>query len=102
MRDTVTDLLALLRVAREGSFTKAAAQLGVSQPALSLQMQKLEDALGCRLFERSNRGIQLTDAGIITKRYAAQIMFAHDQFMEELHNLRNNNDTCRVAATTTA
>ena len=65
-------------------------------------MQKLEDALGCRLFERSNRGIQLTDAGIITKRYAAQIMFTHDQFIEELHNLRNNNDTCRVAASQAA
>lgn len=95
-------LALFLKIAQEKSISKVANASHISQPALSLQMQKLEDALGCRLFERSNRGIQLTEAGIITKRYAAQIMFTHDQFMEELHNLRNNHDTCRVAATLVA
>ena len=91
-----------LKIAQEKSISKVASASHISQPALSLQMQKIEDTLGCKLFERSNRGIQLTDAGIITKRYAAQLMFTYDQFMEELHNLRNNNDTCRVAATLVA
>ena len=91
-----------LKIAQEKSISKVASASHISQPALSLQMQKIEDTLGCKLFERSNRGIQLTEAGIITKRYAAQLMFTYDQFMEELHNLRNNNDTCRVAATLVA
>ncbi len=95
-------LALFLKIAQEKSISKVANASHISQPALSLQMQKVEDALGCRLFERSNRGIQLTEAGNITKRYAAQLMFTFDQFMEELHNLRNNNDTCRVAATQAA
>ena len=95
-------LALFLKIAHEKSISKVANASHISQPALSLQMQKIEDTLGCKLFERSNRGIQLTDAGIITKRYAAQLMFTYDQFMEELHNLRNNNETCRVAATQVA
>lgn len=63
MRDTVTDLVALLRVAREGSFTKAAAQLGVSQPALSRTISKLESRLGVQLLTRSTRSVSATDAG---------------------------------------
>jgi DNA-binding transcriptional LysR family regulator len=95
-------LALFLKIAHEKSISKVASTSHISQPALSLQMQKIEDALGCKLFERSNRGIQLTDAGMITKRYAAQLMFTYDQFMEELHNLRNNSETCRVAATQVA
>ncbi len=95
-------LALFLKIAQEKSISKVASASHISQPALSLQMQKLEDILNCKLFERSNRGIQLTDAGIITKRYAAQLMFTYDQFMEELHNLRNHNDTCRVVATQVA
>ena len=95
-------LALFLKIAQEKSISKVANTSHISQPALSLQMQKIEDTLGCKLFERSNRGIQLTDAGNITKRYAAQLMFTYEQFMEELHNLRNNNETCRVAATLVA
>ena len=95
-------LALFLKIAQEKSISKVAGSSHISQPALSLQMQKIEDALGCKLFERSNRGIQLTDAGNITKRYAAQLMFTYEQFQEELHNLRNNNETCRVAATLVA
>ena len=63
VRDNVTDLLALLRVAREGSFTKAAAQLGVSQPALSRTITKLESRLGVQLLTRSTRSVAPTEAG---------------------------------------
>ncbi|MGI4839029.1 MAG: LysR family transcriptional regulator [Janthinobacterium lividum] len=64
MRDTVTDLVAFLRVAREGSFTKAAAQLGVSQPALSRTIRKLETRLGVQLLTRSTRSVAPTEAGV--------------------------------------
>jgi LysR family nitrogen assimilation transcriptional regulator len=52
-----------LAVAECGSFTAAAARIGVAQPALSTQVAKLEGALGCRLFERHARGATLTRAG---------------------------------------
>jgi DNA-binding transcriptional LysR family regulator len=63
MRETVNDLIALLAVARERSFTRAAAQLGVSQPALSRIIRDLEARLGLRLLTRNTRSVAPTEAG---------------------------------------
>ena len=62
-RQTINDLVALLAVAREGSFTRAAAKLGVSQPALSRTISNLEARLGLRLLARSTRSVAATEAG---------------------------------------
>jgi DNA-binding transcriptional LysR family regulator len=62
-RETVNDLIAFLAVARERSFTRAAAQLGVSQPALSLTIRTLEARLGLRLLTRTTRSVAPTEAG---------------------------------------
>jgi DNA-binding transcriptional LysR family regulator len=62
-RETVNDLIALLAVARERSFTRAAAQLGMSQPALSRMIRNLEARLGLRLLTRNTRGVAPTEAG---------------------------------------
>jgi LysR family glycine cleavage system transcriptional activator len=50
-------------VAKHQSLTKAAAELGLTDSAISHQIRKLEEALGCKLFERYGRGVSLTDAG---------------------------------------
>jgi LysR family nitrogen assimilation transcriptional regulator len=50
-------------VARFGSFTHASSKLAVAQPALGVQVRKLEEELGTQLFTRSARGVELTDAG---------------------------------------
>jgi len=62
-RENINDLLAFLAVAREKSFTKAAAKLGVSQSALSHTISGLEKRLGLRLLNRSTRSVSLTEAG---------------------------------------
>ncbi len=62
-RENVNDLLAFLAVARERSFTRAAAKLGVSQSALSHTIRGLEARLGIRLLTRTTRSVSPTDAG---------------------------------------
>lgn len=60
-------------VAREGNLRRAAERLSVSQPSISAQIRLLEDALGEKLFRRSGRGLQLTDAGRLAYGYAEEI-----------------------------
>ncbi len=62
-RADISDLMAFLAVARERSFTRAAARLGVSQSALSHTMRRLEARMGIRLLTRSTRSVAPTEAG---------------------------------------
>ncbi|CDF83918.1 LysR substrate-binding domain-containing protein [Pseudomonas sp. QL9] len=62
-RENFNDLQAFVSVAREGSFTRAAAQLGVSQSALSHTIRALESRLGVRLLSRTTRSVSPTEAG---------------------------------------
>jgi DNA-binding transcriptional LysR family regulator len=63
LRENVSDLLAFVAVAREGSFTLAAAKLGVSQSALSHALRALEARIGVRLLSRTTRSVAPTPAG---------------------------------------
>ncbi len=62
-RENLNDLLAFVAVARERSFTKAAAKLGLSQSALSHTLRGLETRLGIRLLTRTTRSVSPTQAG---------------------------------------
>jgi DNA-binding transcriptional LysR family regulator len=62
-RDDASDLLAFLAVARERSFTRAAAKLGMTQSALSQIIRNLEERLGVRLLNRTTRSVTPTQAG---------------------------------------
>lgn len=63
LKDNINDLLSFMVVARERSFTRAAAQLGVSQSALSHAMRNLEARLDVRLLTRTTRSVAPTEAG---------------------------------------
>lgn len=63
VRENVSDLMAFIAVAREGSFTRAAVRLGVSQRALSKTIRTLEERLGLRLLSRTTRSVAPTEAG---------------------------------------
>lgn len=63
VRDSINDLLAFVAVARERSFTRAAAKIGISSSALSHTVKNLEKRLGVRLLTRTTRAVSPTDAG---------------------------------------
>jgi DNA-binding transcriptional LysR family regulator len=98
-RDTVTDLVAFLAVAREGSFTKAAAKLGVSQSALSHTIRGLEERLGIRLLARTTRKVAPTEAG---ERLLRTVGPRFDEIEVELAGLNELRDkpagTIRITA----
>ena len=71
-------------VAHEGSLTRAAGRLNLSQSALSVQIQKLERRMGHPLFERIGRRLVLTEAGRIALDYADTVFQAGDELMSTL------------------
>ena len=72
-----------LTVAKEQSFTKAAEQLHITQPTLSRQLASLEDELGTTLFNRGGHSVTLTDAGLLLKRRALEIIDLEDKIVDE-------------------
>jgi DNA-binding transcriptional LysR family regulator len=83
-------LLAILTVARLGSFTKAAQQLEISQPALSRQIMGLERSLGAKLFERVGRAVRLTSGGEELVSRAGPLL---EELSRVTSNLSANNGT---------
>ena len=71
---SLRDLEYVVAVADEGHFGRAAERCNVSQPTLSVQVRKLEGALGLALFERSNRRVLLTAAGQVIVRQARAVL----------------------------
>src|SRR5207302_2548082 len=99
-RENVNDLLAFLAIARERSFTKAAAKLGVSQSALSHTVTELEARLGVRLLTRTTRSVSPTQAG---ERLLHSIAPRFEEIAAELQAVRELRDkpagTIRITAT---
>jgi DNA-binding transcriptional LysR family regulator len=77
-------LQSFVRVAQEGSFTRAADKLFLTQPALSLQIKALESELGAPLFERRNRQIFLTEMGRTVLMRAQAVLASVEQLQQEV------------------
>lgn len=89
LKDNIHDLLSFMVVARERSFTRAAAQLGVSQSALSHAMRNLEARLDVRLLTRTTRSVAPTEAGEkLLTRLGPQLQQIEDE-LSALHELRD-------------
>ncbi len=76
-----------LQVAELGSFTAAARATGISQPSLSVAIQKLEEELGTQLFVRGRRGVVATATGEALVRHARHVMRTLELAREEIHAL---------------
>ncbi|MFO7719412.1 MAG: LysR substrate-binding domain-containing protein [Gillisia sp.] len=79
---TITQLQYVLAVAEHQNFTKAAQKVFVTQPTLSMQIQKLEDELGVRIFDRSKKPIQLTETGRKIVNQARNIVNESDRIQD--------------------
>ncbi len=77
-------------VGKTKSISKVAAEVHLSQSALSQQIQKLENSLGCELLTRSNRGVELTSDGEIVFKYAGYIINTYDKMRQDLGSHDNN------------
>src|SRR5437773_7784943 len=99
-RGNLDHLVAFVAVARERSFTNAAAKLGVSQSALSHTMRQLEERLGVRLLTRTTRSVSPTEAG---ERLLHNIGPRFDEIETELAAVRELREkpagTIRITAT---
>ncbi len=76
-----------LETAREGNMTRAAERLFISQPTMSKQLKELESELGAKLFIRSNYNIKLTEAGMLLKKRAEDILALVDKTEGEFRSL---------------
>lgn len=82
----IRQLKYFLAIAEEGQITSAARKLQMAQPPLSQQLKLLEEELGVKLVERGPRSIQLTDAGIILRGRAQQILELTESTAREIND----------------
>jgi DNA-binding transcriptional LysR family regulator len=75
---------AFVAVARTGSMTAAAAELGISQPGVSRQVRRLEEAVGVPLLHREGRGLRMTSAGERFRAYAETALAQQEAVLREL------------------
>ena len=81
-----------LAVVREENILRASEFLHITQPSLSRQLAQLEDELGAKLFERGSRKITLTEAGILLRRRAEEIVSLADKTEQEFTELNGGDD----------
>src|ERR1044071_2546495 len=79
-------LAAFCAVVERKSFSQAAERLGVTQPAVSLQIRSLEQRLGRQVLDRSGRRVEPTEAGLRLYASAQRLLQAEEQLLEELES----------------
>ena len=75
-----------LQIAELGNLTRAATRLRVAQPSLTRHMHQLEQELGTSLFLRANKGVTLTDAGLLLRENAERILRDIDHVRSEIRS----------------
>lgn len=83
-------LLTLRTVVDKGSFSHAAEELGISQPAVSFQIRALEERIGQRLLDRSGRRVTLTDAGRVVDSHARRLLALEEEMLRDVAGLSDH------------
>jgi len=95
---TLQQLEYVLALEKTRHFVRAAEMCGVTQPTLSAMIQKLEDELDCRIFDRSRQPIELTEIGDQIIRQAQLVIYQANQLKEGVQSQKNNlNGTLNLA-----
>ncbi len=81
---SIDQLRSFVTIAETGSYTRAAERLYRTQPALSLQIKRLEERLGTRLFQRNGRQTTVTEAGQVLLTYARRILNLNEEALARL------------------
>ncbi|MFH5834724.1 LysR family transcriptional regulator [Proteiniclasticum sp. C24MP] len=94
-------LISLLSIARNASYTEAAKELALTQPAISHQMRQLEEEYGMKMFTYEGRKLQLTEAGSILRTHAESAVARERMLKEKLKGLKSRRKEVRFGATLT-
>ena len=97
---SLNNLLVFESAARRGSFTRAAEDLAISQPAVSHAMRLLEADLGVALFERQHKGVQTTEAGKYLLEQVGMGLSLIDQALREVRSMQAHQVTLAVSTAT--
>ncbi len=79
-----------IEVVNTGNFSEVAKKLGISQPAVSFQIQKLEQDLGVRLIDRKQKKLTLTEAGKRLLSFSRQVQAEYNSMMKDINQLRDD------------
>jgi molybdate transport repressor ModE-like protein len=88
----LSELETLAICAAQGSLAAAAAELGLSRPAVAKRVASLEAIVGAKLLERGARGVRLTDAGVAVVAHGRRILAERDALMDALAAMRRGSD----------
>ncbi|MBF60097.1 pca operon transcription factor PcaQ [Halomonas sp. FeN2] len=94
-------LQAFLEVARQRSFARAAESLAITQPGISKTIRELEDTLAVQLFERTPRGVSLTQAGLTLLRHAGPAVRALEEGVDAIQAVQTGSHWLRVGTLST-
>ena len=90
----------LVAFASCGTLSAAAEQLHISQPALSRSMQRLEDELGVKLFDRQKSRLTLNENGALTVQYARSLLMQEESMIEQIREYDRKKRTISVGSCT--
>lgn len=93
----LSELETLVVCAAEGSLAAAAAQLGISRPAVAKRMAALEAIVGAALLRRDTRGVQLTEHGVTLVAHARRLLAERDALMDAIAALRDDGGASRIS-----
>ncbi len=99
---SMAHLVTFEAAARHGSFTRAADELSISQPAISHAIRELESDLGVSLFERRHKGVETTEAGRYLLEQVSLGLTLIDQALREVRTMTNGHQVTLAVSTATA